>query len=119
MRCGVGSLLTVFAALLSGCALFSTGNADYRYKSTDPATGREIELRIKSGRDLPEGGELTVDATGKVKVKTGPLRQPEQPTLTEQLSGLKDTIRELRDLATAAAAGPTVPPTVVAQPPQR
>lgn len=115
MKCGIGCALFVFAALLSGCALFSTGNADYRYASTDPATGRAIELRIKSGRDLPEGGELNVSPDGRVKVKVGPLRAAESPSLAEQLQGLTEAIRAVRDMATAV---PSTPATVVASPPK-
>ena len=65
-------LLVVWVLALTSCALL-TGNADYRYTSVDPATGREVTVRINSGRDVPEGGELEIAPDGTLKVKTGAL----------------------------------------------
>lgn len=66
-------LLVLCVLALTSCAVL-TGNADYRYSSTDPATGRIVTVRINSGRDLPQGGELEIGPDGTLKVKAGALQ---------------------------------------------
>lgn len=82
-------LLVVWVLVLSSCALL-TGNADYRYTSVDPATGRQVTVRINSGRDLPQGGELEIAPDGTMKVKTGALQGND--ATTSALAGIVATL---------------------------
>lgn len=82
-------LLAGWVMALTSCATL-TGNADYRYSSTDPATGRTVTVRINSGRDLPQGGELEIGPDGTLKVKAGALQGND--AATNALAGVVSAI---------------------------
>lgn len=66
---------------LASCATVFN-DADYKYNATDPTTGKTVNIRIVSGRDLPQGGKVKIGPDGTMEVEVGSLRA-DQSGLTE------------------------------------